>query len=637
MALVVVQAVSKQFGTQVVLEEVTFDLHAGETVGLVGANGAGKTTLFRLITGEVGPDLGTVTTTRGVAIGYLRQESQINLEHTLEEEVATVFAPLKALEQKLHEVAERMATAGEGPALAELMEKYERYQARFQAAGGHGFHTRLQEVLGGLGFVPADLALPMAALSGGQKCRASLAKVLLEDRTLLLLDEPTNHLDIDAVRWLEKFLSGHHGGAVIISHDRYLLDRLCTRILEVEQRQVRSFPGNYSNYAATKFRRALTQQRQYEKDTAFIRKEQRFIERYGAAQRSKQAQGRRKRLERRLAAGEFVTEVPTSAPPLKLEFERAEGRAGVLVQCDELTMTYGANALFADFSLQVNAGERVGITGPNGVGKTTLLKIMLGEMAPTAGAVRFARQVGVGYYAQEHAAPDPQRTVLEEIRALHPHLSEQAARTLLGAYRFRGDEVFKALGSLSGGEQSRVRLASLVLSAPELLILDEPTNHLDIPAREALEEALLEFDGTVIVVSHDRYFLDRIVQRLVVLRPGGHAVYPGNYSYYIEQVEKQRVAQEGGERRGARKPRRSPPARRAEKRPRLAYEHLTLEELEALLAEREAQAAALSARFGEPQVYRDPEALARLRTETEAVQAELRALEAAWEERAADA
>ena len=631
MAAVVIQGATKQFGTQIVLEGVTFEVYAGQVVGLVGANGTGKTTLFRLMAGFMSPDLGTVTRAKGTQIGYLPQDPQIHPERSVHDEVAAGFAELLELEQRLHELSEQMADAAEGPPLTALMDAYERVNTRFLAAGGHNFQTRLNEVLGGLGFTPADYDTPMAKLSGGQKCRASLAKVLLQDANLLLLDEPTNHLDIDAVRWLERFLAGHHGGAVVISHDRYLLDRLCDRILELERRRITSYPGNYTNFAETKYRRALTQQRQFEKDAAFIRKERDFIARHLAGQRTKEAQGRRKRLERRLEAGEFVTEAPNAQRQTKLRFEANEGRAGVLLRCEELSMAYGDKVLFRDLDLAVNAGDRLGITGPNGTGKTTLLRHIVGEVEPRAGKVSFARKTAWGYYAQEHQGLDPKRTVVEEIRSVRGDLSEDQARSLLAQYLFTGENVFKPLGALSGGEQSRVRLASLILQGPELLILDEPTNHLDIPSREALERALGEFPGTIITVSHDRYFLDRIVQQLLVIRPEGHRLYNGNYSFYIGEVEERQAARQAVVQQ--KKAQQAEQRRTQARKPRTPYDHLSIEEIEVLVMEQDTRRTELAERFGDPAVYQDAEQLAALQEEMEAVEAKLADLEAVWEDR----
>ncbi|GMV98227.1 MAG: ABC transporter ATP-binding protein [Phycisphaerae bacterium] len=618
-----------------VLEDVSLELQTGEVVGLVGANGAGKTTLFRLMAGEIAPDSGTVTRSRGLEIGYLRQEPDVSPERSVHDEVAGAFEPLLEMEKRLHALSEQIARQHDSDGLPGLLEAYERVNAQFIAAGGHTFETRLHEILGGLGFAPRDYDTPVAVLSGGQKCRVALAKLLLQDRELLLLDEPTNHLDIDAVRWLEKFLAGHHGGAVIISHDRYLLDRLCDRIIEVDRRRVYNYPGNYTHYVNTRRLRDLTQQRQYEKDQAFIAKELDFIARYGAAERVKQARGRRTRLERRLAAGEFVTEAPRARRSVKLAFEAVEARGGVVLRCDELAMAFGDRRLFADLTFSVRAGESFAVTGPNGTGKSTLLKVLLGRLAPTAGTVKYDVRRTIGYYAQEPAALDPQRSVLDEILAARPGLSVQEARGLLGRYLFTGDDVFKPIGKLSGGEQSRVRLATLILQAPEVLVLDEPTNHLDIPSREALEEELLAFEGTLIVVSHDRYFLDRIADRLLVMRREGCRVFNGNYTHYIRTIERER---EEAERAEARRPADERRTRRAAvpQRQKGPYEHLSFEEIEAGIIQREALLAELGEKFGDPRVYRDVAALNELRGRVEQTRRELEALNAEWEQRADD-
>jgi len=635
MAAVVIQGVTKQFGTQMVLENASLELNSGETVGLVGANGSGKTTLFRLIVREFEPDFGTITRARGVEIGYLKQEPAVVLDRTLHEEVGSVFADLLVLEGKLHAVADQIAHSHDDPILPQLMEAYDRINTQFIAAGGHTFETRLNEILGGLGFSMSDNILPMSALSGGQRCRAALAKLLLEDKPLLLLDEPTNHLDIDSVRWLEKFLTGHRGGAVVISHDRYLLDRLCERIVEVADRRMASFPGNYTNYAQTKAMRELTQERDFEKHSEFITKERAFIAKHLAGQRSQQAKGRRTRLERQLKDGELVTQAPTSKRQAKIAFTTKDAKEGTILRCDDLSMAYGDNRLFTDLGFQVSGGDRLGITGPNGTGKTTLLKILLGEVPATSGTFELAPRLRVGYYSQDHAGLDPKRTIVDEIRAVRPEFSEQNARSFLGRFLFTGNDAFKPLGALSGGEQSRVRLASLMLGGSDVLVLDEPTNHLDIPSREVLEEALGEFNGTIIAVSHDRYFLDRVVNRLLVIRPEGHALYEGNYSFYIEQVEHQRAADKAASAPPRKKKTKGKSTAATHAKPaRSPYDHLSLGDLEALVMKKEVQLAGLHDKFGDPAVCKDPDALAELQEEVEAVSRELAAIDEAWQERA---
>jgi ATP-binding cassette subfamily F protein 3 len=645
MAAVTVQNVTKQFGTHMVLDGVSLDIHPGETVGLVGANGAGKTTLFRIITGEIEPDHGQVSISKGTQVGHLRQEPDVGLDRTLHDEVGSVFADLLALEHKLHAVSEQMSAHHDGPELQRLMTEYERINQRFIHEGGYTFEHRLGEILGGLGFTPADYQMKVRILSGGQKCRAALAKLLLRDPELLLLDEPTNHLDIDAVRWLERFLAGHQGGAVIISHDRYLLDRLADRIIEVERAGVRSYKGNYTTYAETKQLRILTEQRQFEKDKAFIEKEKDFINKHIAGQRTNEAKGRRTRLERRLGAGEFVTNAPTSQRTTKLSFSshistRSDGTT--VMRCEDLSMAFDDKHLFSDLKFQLRDAERLGITGPNGVGKSTLLKIILGQLAPTTGSVEVDSKRRIGYYDQEHRDLDPNRNIVEEIRTIRREMSEESARSYLARFLFFGNDVFKPLGKLSGGEQSRVRLAKLILDAPDLLILDEPTNHLDIPSREALEEALLDYDGTVLTISHDRYFLDRIVDRLLVMRPEGWRMFGGNYSFYIdtiEQEEAQRAAAEASARTSKAKvdraaPKPAPVAKPA--RSNSKYNHLSVEQLESLVIDREERLAVLNARFADPAIFRDPEALGQLKAEIDAARVELAEIDAAWHERAAD-
>jgi len=635
MGSVVVQNVTRQFGPQVVLEDVSFQVHTGEMVGLVGANGSGKTTLFRLVTGAEEPDLGTVTRSRGLAVGMLAQEPALDSERTLRDEVGRAFAELLDLEHRMGEVGHRIAEHHDDPRLPELMAEYDRLNARFEAGGGYRLQTRLNEILGGLGFSQADHHLPVSALSGGQKCRAALAQLLVQERRLLLLDEPTNHLDIEATRWLEKFLAGHHGGAVIISHDRFLLDRLATKIIEVERRRVSVFPGNYSNYVRVKETRRLALERQFEKDQAFIAKERAFIAKHISTQRTKEARGRRTRLERRIRAGEFAEAVPGRKQRVSFSFRPAADTARQVLRCEGLTKRYGEKTLFEGLNLELLAADRLGITGPNGTGKTTLLRMIMGEVSADAGHLDFFERRQAGYYGQEHAELDPDRRLIDEVASARPDLSEQELRSFLGRFLFTGEDVFKPLRALSGGEQSRVRLARLVLTAPGVLVLDEPTNHLDIPSREVLEEALDEYTGTLIVVSHDRYFLDRVVDRLLVIESTGHRLYSGGYSHYLQQVEEQREA-EARARQIRKQQRRTAQTTQhpgsTRKEPSL-YDSWSINKIEMRIMAREEEVAAIQDRFADQAVYRDPAALQRLQAELESATAELRDLNSVWEER----
>jgi len=634
MSVIRIQNVTKQFDTQIVIQDVTLELRAGETLGLVGPNGAGKTTLFRVIAGQLEPDLGTITSAKGLEIGYLPQEPRIDMNLTLHQEVASAFAELLDLETRLHDISAQMAEHGHGGQLPELMARYDRTNAKFAAKGGYSFVKRLHEVLGGLGFSPADYELPMSALSGGQRCRAALARLLLQDRQFLLLDEPTNHLDIDAVRWLEKFLAAHQGGAVVISHDRYFLDRLADRIAEIGNRRLVVYPGNYSAYVKAREIRQITQDRQFEIDQAYIDKERDYIARYGYAQRARQARGRRTRLERRIADGEFVQETTHTRRHVTFRFEQNEHEGTTALRVDGLAKAYDQKQLFRDLDFQVAGGSRFGITGPNGVGKTTLLKIVTGQVPSDAGTFQFAPKTEIGYYAQDSALSHEQHSVIDEFRRQCPHLSEQAARTYLGAFQFIGDDVFKRIADLSGGEQSRLRLIRLILTAPNVLILDEPTNHLDIAAREALEDALEDFPGTIIAVSHDRYFLDRVVDHLMVMRPEDSRVYPGNYSDYIETIEREQAqAAQEADRSKQRTKKTRRPQQPDQRRTSSAYDRLSVDELEEMIEQHQQRVDELTQRFADPETYRDGDAAQLLREQLNIAKRELAEIEAAWEDR----
>ncbi len=638
MAVVRLNNVTKQFGTNVVLSGASLEIREGETVGLVGVNGAGKTTLFRLITGELKQDLGEITRAKRSSIGHLKQEPELDGDKTLHDEVGSVFTELLALEDRMHELSDQMAHAEPGEELTKLLDRYDRVNSEFIAAGGHGFETRLSEILSGLGFSETDGSQTLSTMSGGQKCRAALAKLLLEDRPMLLMDEPTNHLDIDAVRWLERFLGGHRGGAVVISHDRYLLDLICSRIIEVSNKNVYSYPGNYSNFAETKERRLLTEKRQLEKDDAFIKKERAFIAKHMSGQRTAEAKGRRTRLERRLKAGEFVTEATKGQRTAGISFDGTDKNRSTgptAVRGDDLAMGFGDKTLFTDLSFQLPIGERLGITGPNGTGKTTLLKIILGQQEPLSGTVEIEGSPTIGYYSQDHNEMDPTRTVVEEFRANDPTLTEEQARAYLGRFLFTGNDAFKLVSKLSGGEQSRVRLATLIRKAPDVLVLDEPTNHLDIPSREALERALADFPGTVIAVSHDRYFLDQMATRMLVIRPEGVTRHTGNYTSYLEWLEAKKTRATDTETKTAKKKRQQQKRNTTTKKVRSnEHDHRSIEAIEALVIEHEGKLAALHERFNEPEVYRDPDTLSELKEAASEIERTLAELDKVWQERA---
>ena len=521
MTLLHAEHISKAFAGIPVLQDVSLQLEAHHKVGLIGANGSGKSTLLQILSGDLPPDSGTVERARHLAIGYLTQEMVLEGERTLYEEVREAFRPLLDMQV---EMAELEARLGQPESSSADLQRYGALLETVQAREGYAIQARVEATLFGLGFGAEDLQKPAAQLSGGQKNMAALARVLLEAPDLLLLDEPSNHLDIVATEWLEGFIRDYQGAVVVISHDRYFLDRTVEQIVEIERHRLTPYAGNYSAYVQVKAERLEQQRKAYEHQQAEIRRQEEFIRRNMAGQKTKQAQSRQKALDRL----ERVAQPTAEARRMGLQFATNQRESHEVIVCRQVHKSYGPHHVLRGVDFTVYRGEKVGLMGPNGAGKSTLLRLLMQQDAADEGTLRLGRNTTAAYYDQEMADLDPHATVLDEVWQIEPRKSIGDMRSYLARFLFSGDDVYSIIGHLSGGEKSRVALAKLMLSSANLLILDEPTNHLDIPAREALESALAEYPGAVLIVSHDRYFVDRMVSRLLYLRAGRCDAYPGN-------------------------------------------------------------------------------------------------------------
>ena len=532
MPLVKLDHVSKSYGPNLVLDDICWQVSSDDRVGLIGDNGTGKTTLFKIMTGEISEYKGTVERAKRAGIGYLRQEPEFDSQTKLRDAIRmAAFSHMHDLEEQMERLTQEMSQIGAREDPIEILDQYARFQEKHEAHGGYDYEHRIDAILGGLGFTQADLELPVAVLSGGQKGRAALARLLLEEPDLLLLDEPTNHLDLAGTEWLEGFLrSEYHGAVVVVSHDRYFLDKVVTKVVELQNHELEEYRGNYTKYLFLKERKLLVQNRQYKLQQEEIRRDEDFIRRYKAGQRTKEARGR----EKKLARMELIEKPQLQTKRIKLDFTTELRGGDEVLQLRNVSKRYGDKILFENLALDVYRRDRVGIIGPNGIGKTTLLRMILGQEDATSGTVKVGYNLRIGYYDQEHVSLNMNNTVLDEIWELRPNYVQGQVRSYLGRFLFSGDDVFKSMNDLSGGEQSRVALAKLLLENANFLILDEPTNHLDISSKEVLEDALTEYPATMLVASHDRYFLDKIVNKILFIEKDKAWFWTGNYTAYEE-------------------------------------------------------------------------------------------------------
>ena len=580
MTVLELHGVTKAFGANTLLENISFRVNEGEKVGLIGENGSGKSTLFRMIAGVEPVTGGAITTPKGLRAGYLAQDLAYTEGNTVHQELLGVFGPVLRMGEELKAMEAGMNASGaDERRLRRDMDRYARLLEAFEGLGGYAYEHRIEVVIAGLR-MSGMRAQRVESLSGGEKNVVGLARILLEDPDLLLLDEPANHLDFEGLAWLEAFLRNYDKTVILISHNRYLLDRVVGRIVEIEDRGVAAYPGNYSAYRAAKLRNLIKQKAAYDDQQKEIRRMEGMIERFerwGGEKNFRRARSRQKMIDRM----EKIDRPDLDRRQIDLQFGLEARNGRIALELRGYSRAFGERVLFQDVTLHLSFGDRVGLLGGNGTGKTTLFRDIVERAGWDNPVLRVGPRTRIGYYAQGHETLNFDRTILEEMR-WDTGLSEGAAFAVLSRFLFGYEDMDKRIGSLSGGEKSRVQLAKLMVSDANLLLLDEPTNHLDIHSRERVEEALEAFEGTILVISHDRYFLDRIVDRIVEIRPPRLVEYPGNFSYFWEK--------KGAELRDLRQARRRPPvAGRREKpaeRPAPAESERTEKKIEELEAEK---------------------------------------------------
>lgn len=529
------QQISKAFGTHQVLNQISFHIEDNEKATIVGVNGAGKSTLLKIIMGEMAPDDGEIILSKGKTIGYLAQHQDNQSERTIYEEVLEVKRPIIAMEEKIRRLEKDMKHV-EGDALTAMMEEYASLTHRFELADGYAWKSEITGVLKGLGFSEEDFDKPVGKLSGGQRTRVFLGKLLLSRPDIILLDEPTNHLDMDSIRWLETFLSNYRGSVLVVSHDRYFLDKIVTKVVDLDQGRATTFRGNYTAYSIKKEAMIEAQTREYENQQREIQHQEAVITKLKSFNREKSIKRAESR-EKMLNKMELVEKPITYQPKMKIRLEPSVLSGNDVLTIDNLSKSFGNQLLFHELHIEIKRGEKVALIGKNGTGKTTILKIINKHLAADTGKIALGAKVRIGYYDQEQQVLHEEKTIFDEISDSYPALTHTKIRNLLAAFLFTGDDVFKPIHSLSGGEKGRVSLAKLMLSNANFLILDEPTNHLDLYSKEILEEAINNYEGTVFYVSHDRYFINKTATRILDLTDAGLINYKGNYDYYLEKKE----------------------------------------------------------------------------------------------------
>ncbi|MGL5314319.1 MAG: ABC-F family ATP-binding cassette domain-containing protein [Peptostreptococcaceae bacterium] len=626
---------NKSFGIDSILENVSFTVNEGDKIGIIGINGTGKTTLFKIISGIYGYDNGDIYTAKDCEIGYLEQNTNFHSNNNILEEVLEVFKDLIDMEAYLREleikIAEESANSNSKD-LEKLMNEYSHKLEKFADMNGYGYKSEAKGVLKGLGFSDEDMDKPISILSGGEKTRVLLGKLLLKKPTLLLLDEPTNHLDSEAIEWLEVFLKQYRGTVILISHDRYFLDQVVNRVFEIHNKRLKTYNGNYSDFIEASAVEKELEQKKFEDQQKEIKKQEESIERLKAYGREKHVKRARSK-EKMLAKVDVLDKPEMYRKRARIEFNPAVTSGNDVLQIRDVSMGYGERILFKDLDLDIYRGEKVALIGANGIGKSTLFKIIMNELTPLSGSIKFGTNVNVSYFHQEQKTLNLDNTIIDEIWEDNTHLTQTALRSMLGAFLFEGEEVFKRISTLSGGERARVAILKLILSNSNFLLLDEPTNHLDIDSKEVLEEALLGYTGTIFTISHDRYFLNTVVDKILVLDEVGITEYLGNYDYYIEkkkQVQEMSVVEEVEEKTKTQikeEKRKEREQREAEKKNRIKRQNIEKE-----IEETELRIEEIDVLLCQEEVYSNPEKSKEVSQEKSTLENRLSSLYEEWEE-----
>ena len=625
MILISVQELQKSFGVHEVLRSVTFSLQKGEKMGLVGVNGCGKTTLMRMIAGEMQPDGGTIHRNKDLRVGYLAQLDDIPLTDTVWGALLKVFEPIRVMERRMAEIEKLLESADPETALR-LSSEYQRLTESYNAQQGYAYEGEILRVLNGLGLKPEMHQRQVSTLSGGERTRLSLAKLLLQKPDIILMDEPTNHLDLEAIEWLQDYLTDYKGSLLLISHDRYFLDHVCTTMGELLGGKMIKFTGNYTEYMKKRTADFETRMKAYELQQKEIQREQAIIERYRSFNREKSIKAAESR-EKRLAKVERL-EKPVEEQHVRFSFDARRRSGEEALEVRELSKSFEGQPVFQNLSFKLRTGDRVALIGPNGVGKSTLFRILTHQINPDHGSVRFGTNIDIGYYDQHQQNLNPQNTILDEVWNAFPKLEQTRIRSALGLFLFTGDEVFEKIEKLSGGERGRVALTKLMLKQDNLLLLDEPTNHLDMDSREVLEDALRDFPGTILAISHDRYFINRFAEKVMVMEKDSVTEYLGNFDDYIEKRDWPRPPVSSLEDEPTRTAQTREKKKTRQQNALLRELKAAVDKAEAAIEQNEREMARLEAELARPETYNDLEAMRRL---TESYQAEQDKTESLYE------